>query len=194
MFINGDCQDKTDEELIKLTLKDAEWYGCLMQRYEGKISRYIYRISGTSKEDIEDLLQEIFINAYKNINDFDVSLKFSSWIYRIAHNMVISHFRKSQARPQTITGEEGEKLLTLIKESRNIESELDQKINSRQVHDLLSLMDEKYREVLVLKYLEEKDYQEISDILKKPMGTVATLLNRAKKQLKEIALKENIKL
>jgi len=52
---------------------------------------------------------------------------------------------------------------------------------------MLNKLDDKYKEVLVLKFLEEKDYKEISDILQKPLGTVATLINRAKKQFKSIS-------
>ena len=74
----------------------------------------------------------------------------------------------------------------------NIEKEADQKFNKENIRKILQLMPEKYREVLILRFLEEKDYREISDILKKPSGTVATLINRAKKSFYEIAKEENI--
>jgi len=192
MISNEKCQNRTDEELVKLTLKNADWYSCLMQKYESKLGRYIYRISGGSKEDIEDLLQEIFLAVYRNLNDFDPKLKFSSWIYRITHNKVISHYRKNQARPQTINGEESEKLLAIIKDESNLHEEVSSKITGESVQKLLTKLDKKYQEVLVLNYLEQKDYNEISDILKKPVGTVGTLLNRAKKQLYDIIKKQDI--
>jgi len=194
MIVNGDCEHKTDAELVKLTLKDADWYGCLAQRYEGRLARYIGRISGASKEDIEDLLQEVFLAVYRNLNDFDPKLKFSSWVYRITHNKVISHYRKTQARPQIIDGEEGEKLLAIVKDESNVHEEVSSKITGESVHGLLVKLDKKYQEVLVLKYLEEKDYNEISDILKKSVGTVGTLLNRAKVKLQEIIKNQGIKI
>jgi RNA polymerase sigma-70 factor (ECF subfamily) len=184
MVENKECLEKTDEELVALTLKSQDYYTCLVARYESKIMRYIKRISSFSKEDAEDILQEVFIKVYRNLNDFDQKLKFSSWIYRIAHNEVISHFRKMKSRPVLVTTEADEWLKT-IAGNDDLEKELDRKFTSEEIRNILSKMDLKYKEVLALRYLEEKDYREISDILEKPMGTVATLINRAKKQFKE---------
>ncbi|HBI34265.1 MAG TPA: hypothetical protein DEA43_02095 [Candidatus Moranbacteria bacterium] len=181
--------EKTDEQLVALTLKDENFYAILIERYEEKLTRYILRISGGSKEDVEDTLQDVFISAYKNLNDFDPDLKFSSWIYRIAHNKVISHFRKITARPKTVTYEGDGQLLNILASDLDIARDLERKYTGEEVRSILEELDEKYREVLVLKFLEEKDYKEISDILEKPMGTVATLINRAKKQFKEKSLR-----
>ena len=74
----------------------------------------------------------------------------------------------------------------------NIKEETDQTLLKEKIKTLLSKLDRKYREVLILKYLEDKDYTEISNILKKPMGTVATLINRAKNKFKELATKNNL--
>ncbi len=184
--------DKTDEELIVLTLEDENFYALLVERYEDKLTRYILRISGGSKEDVEDTLQDVFISAYKNLNDFDPDLKFSSWIYRIAHNKVISHFRKVTARPKTTTYEGDSQLLNILASDLDIARDLERKYTGEEVRSILNDLDERYKEVLVLKFLEEKDYKEISDILEKPMGTVATLINRAKKQFKEKSLEREI--
>jgi len=189
-----DCHNKSDNELVSLTLQDAEWYSCLMKRYEDKLGRYIYRISGGSKEDIEDLLQEIFLDVYRNLNDFDPKLKFSSWIYRVSHNKVISHHRKVKARAQTIDGEEGEKIIQRIQDEKNLSEMINDKITGEVFEQLFQKIDKKYKEVLVLRYLEEKEYSEISDILKKPIGTVGTLLKRAKQQMKQVIKKEGIQL
>lgn len=178
-------QDMTDEELVELTLKDHEAYGFIVERYEEKLLRYIMRISAGSREDAEDTLQDVFLSAYKNLNDFDQDLKFSSWIYRIAHNKVISHFRKVTARPKTTTYEGDSQLLNILASEEDIARNLEKKYTAQQVRETIEQLDPRYREVLVLKFLEEKDYKEISDILEKPMGTVATLINRAKKQFKE---------
>ena len=180
-----ECLVKSDEELVNLTLSDQDWFLCLVQRYEGKLARYIRRISGLNQHDIEDVLQEVFIKVYQNLNGFDPDLKFSSWIYRICHNTTISHFRKRQARPDMILGEEGEKLLLRIPEDSDLHLKVVNKLSAEDINKILSKLDVKYREVLVLKFLEDKDYKDISDILKKPIGTVGTLINRAKKQFKE---------
>jgi len=180
-----DFKEKTDEELVAMTLENPDAYAFLVERYEEKLLRYVMRISTGAREDAEDVLQDVFLSAYKNLNDFDQELKFSSWIYRIAHNKVISHFRKVTARPKTMTYEGDSQLLNILASEEDIALDLEKKYTVEEVRDMLETLDERYKEVLVLKFLEEKDYKEISDILEKPMGTVATLINRAKKQFKE---------
>jgi RNA polymerase sigma-70 factor (ECF subfamily) len=187
------CAEKTDEELVALTLRDQDFFSCLVERYSEKLTRYIMRISASTREDAEDLLQEIFVKAYRNLNGFDRSLKFSSWIYRIAHNQVVSAWRKTKSRPQVIKFEADEDFLKFIAADGDLALDTERKFEAREVRGLLGKLDKKYKEVLVLKFIEGKDYKEISDILQKPLGTVATLINRAKKQLKKIIEEEDIK-
>lgn len=175
---------KTDEELVVLTLENPDFYRILMERYEDKLFRYIMRISSSTKEDGEDILQDVFVSAYKNLNSFDPDLKFSSWIYRITHNKVISQFRKKTARPKTVTYEGDNDLLNILKGDIDLAKELEKKATAQEVREVLNSMDERYREVLILKFIEDKNYREISDILERPMGTVATLISRAKNQFK----------
>lgn len=190
-----ESQKKSDVELINLSLKDSKNYAYLMRRYEEKLMRYILRISGVPREDAEDVLQDVFIKVYQNLNGFDPKLTFSSWIYRIAHNETISHWRKKQARPYEIfSSEEGEQLVQSLRSDTDLVHTFDQAITANSVKVVLAKMDEKYREVLVLRFLEEKSYEEISDILKKPVGTIATLLNRAKKQFQKEVETKNISL
>lgn len=186
------CEGKTDEELVKLTLQDNQYFLCLMKNYEEKLMRYIKRISSASKEEAEDVLQEVYIKVYQNLNAFDTSLKFSSWIYRITRNEVISTFRKKSARPQTFGGESAELILERIASDLDTKKAVDTEYLQKNIYTILEKMDQKYKEVLVLRYLEEKDYSEISDILKKPVGTVSTLLNRAKKNFKKQLEKHKI--
>jgi len=186
------CGEKTDEELVALTIKNQDFFSCLVDRYTEKLTRYIMRISASTREDAEDLLQEIFVKAYRYLNDFDQSLKFSSWIYRIAHNQVISQWRKMKSRPPVIKFEADEDFLKFIANDEDLALDTERKFEGEEVRELVDALDEKYREVLVLKFIEGKDYKEISDILQKPLGTVATLINRAKKQLKKIIEEKGI--
>lgn len=191
MEIN-DCTNKTDEELVRMTLEDKESYLCLMKRYEDKLLRYILRISGLSREDAEDVLQDAFLKAYLNLNDFDLSLKFSSWIYRIVHNETISNFRKNKTHLLNQDFFYDEEKIKKIASESDLNKELDAKFLKENINKIFERMDLKYREVLILKFIEEKSYEEISDILKKPVGTVGTLVNRAKKQFKKIIDNKNI--
>ena len=177
------CAGKTDEEMVGLILENQDYFACLIKRYEKKLFAYLKRLTSQREEDLEDMLQEIFIKVYLNLNDFDTSLKFSSWIYRIAHNHAISAYRKTKARPETIDDED-EQIILSIADEFDIKREIDNEILGKRINAALDSLDIKYREVIILKYFEEKDYVEICDILKKPMGTVATLLSRAKSGLK----------
>lgn len=188
------CETKTDEELAMLVLENQSFFACLIERYQQKLLAYILRISNFSLEEAEDVLQEVFIKVYKNLNEFDADLKFSSWIYRITHNQVISTHRKLQARPQGDSIDADEEMLRKLASGLDTASEISIKILRENIDKVMSGIDAKYREVLVLRFFEEKDYKEISDIIRRPMGTVATLLNRAKDAFRREMDKQNISL
>jgi RNA polymerase sigma-70 factor (ECF subfamily) len=174
--------EQSDSELVEASLRDPQAFGVLVRRYQQKLRRYIRRLTNIPEEDIEDILQEIFIKVYYNLNGFDPSLKFSSWIYRIAHNQVISSFRKRSVRPQGNSVSIDDDNVWQFASELDVQKEIELASLRDHIFQVFDEMDLKYREVLVLRYFEEKDYQEISDILKKPKGTVSTLINRAKKQ------------
>ncbi|OGF25959.1 hypothetical protein A2303_01365 [Candidatus Falkowbacteria bacterium RIFOXYB2_FULL_47_14] len=178
-------QDKTDQELVALTLENQGYFLYLLKRYEDKLKRYILRISNVSGDEAEDILQDTFVKVYRNLNDFDQNLKFSSWIYRITHNEVISHYRRRQARPEGYRLELSEELAHKLASDLDTEREIDLGLLRDNLEAALSNIDEKYREVIILKFFEGLDYREISDVLKKPVGTIGTLINRAKNKLRE---------
>ena len=186
------CKNISDEELVEKSLQDIDYFACIYERYEQKLIRYILRISSFSIEEAEDILQEAFIKAWRNLNEFNKDLKFSSWIYRIVRNTTITEWKKTKSKGRDKKQDIEEELFRNIPSLLNTEKEADQKFNNKNIGKILQLMPEKYREVLILKFLEEKNYQEISDILKKPNGTIATLINRAKKSFYETAKQENI--
>jgi len=170
-------------------LKDADLFLELMQRYEGRLLAYINRIINVSNGEAEDILQEVFIKTYQNLNGFDLNLKFSTWVYRITYNQVISFFRKNKKHTTNLTDKDSEALILNIADELNLKQAVAQKIDAKLIREAISDLDSKYRDVLVLKFLEDKDYNEISDIIKKPVATVGTLINRAKNKIKE-ALKQ----
>ena len=185
--------EKTDAELVELALENQAYFSDIVYRYQTKLTYYIRRLSNFPDEEIEDILQDVFIKVYKNLNDFDQSLKFSSWIYRITHNEVISKYRK--IKQQNIISIEilTDDILNKLEHEVSIVETLENNEKKEIIKQVLALMDLKYREVLVLKYFEELDYKEISDVLKKPTGTIATLLNRAKKQFNKTCIDLNLK-
>ena len=188
-----ECIDKTDEQLVVLTLKNQEYYLCLMKRYEIELLNYIMKISNGNKQDAEDILQETFIKAYQNLNDFNLSFKFSNWIFRITHNATISAFRKKKIYSRAVSWEEKD-LDSILQSTLDVENTNIQKLSYEHVLEIINRLPLKYKEILILKFIEDKDYRAISDILHKPMGTIATLLNRAKKAIIRELKKEGIDL
>lgn len=179
-----DLDSYTDQEIALLVPRDKNAFAVLIKRYEHALTRYMKRIGLTSDEDCADVLQNVFIKAYRNIHSFDTKLSFSAWIYRIAHNETISFFRSKKARPEGNMIDDPEEFLGRVyDDTADVSEEVDRSINAEHVNRAIQSLDEKYRTILVLRYFEERDYGAISDILQIPPGSVATLIHRAKKQL-----------
>lgn len=185
MNILDDKKNLSDEKLVALSLDDHLAFSILVDRYKDKLLNFIRRMSGLSVEDSQDVLQNIFLKVYLNLNSFDDYLKFSSWIYSIARNQIISNYRKNKVRPEGNLIKIDESLIERLVFDFNIEKELDIKILNQQIFSVLNELKDKWREVLILRFFEEKDYNEISDIIKKPSGTVASMLSKAKKEFKD---------
>lgn len=180
-----------DIRLVELAKDNPDLFSGLVDRYWGKLFGYVRKTSYFLPEDIEDILQEVFIKVYKNLNDYDDSFKFSTWIYQITRNTVIDSIRKKQARPQSINLKNDE-ILDFFADSIDIEKPFLMKQDLAEIKKIIKSLPEKYREVMMLKFLEEKSYEEIMDIIKKPKGTVASLINRGKKMVQEEAQKNNL--
>lgn len=185
---------KTDQELVSDTKKDKDAFAEIIRRYESPIRRYIMRLGCRETHNIDDVFQDVFIKVYVNLNDYDPGLKFSSWLYRITHNETISFFRKKSIRPAPVVTDEEMYLFENLADETNLLASLDEKMNADILRKALAEVEEQYRDVLVLRYFEEKNYNEISDILRIPEGTVATLLHRGKKRLNEMLTAKNINL
>lgn len=164
---------------------DREVFGCIIERYEGKLRRYVRRLMPGLGDEVDDLVQDIFLKVYINVRGFDTSLTFSSWVYRIAHNEAVSWLRKRKARPETVDLGEDE-CATFVASAELAGDRREARLAKDEVERVLARMGERYRTVLVLRFLEGKSYGEIGDILAVPQGTVATLIHRAKKEFSSI--------
>lgn len=187
----ADESDLTDEELLARVPDEREIFALFVDRYEEKLRRYVRRIMPSVQEETDDLLQEIFIKVYVNARGFDPSLSVNSWVYRIAHNETVSWLRKKKARPQLV--DLGQDECHTFLQGAAIAQDIHEATLARdEVSRALADMPEKYRTVLVLRFLEGKTYNEIADILTVPSGTVATLVHRAKKAFSSIAGKNHV--
>lgn len=175
---------QTDEEIASLVQGgNREAYGILVERYEQRLLRYCRSLL-FDHSDIEDIVQEIFIKAYQNIKSFDPERKFSPWLYRIAHNESVNHGKR---KTRSLTDYfDLEVFLPFAPSKENIEKDFDRLKLSEEVEVALKQIDEKYREPLVLYFLEQLTYQEIADILHIPINTVGIRIMRGKTKLKEL--------
>ncbi len=178
--------EHTDQELVAATLVDKQAFSEIVCKYEAPLRRYVVRLGIADNHDTNDVLQEIFIKVFLNLNDYDPSLKFSSWLYRIAHNETISFFRKKSVRPHvlSLSAEDTDAFFERLVDENDSVDAAEQRYDVNIMREALSQLELKYKAVLTLRFLEEKSYTEISDILKIPEGTVATLISRGKGELK----------
>lgn len=170
----------TDEKIIaKIQGGETERFGEIIDRYQRRLTGFIKKIIG-NHDEVDDLVENSLVAAYVNIQDFDTKRNFSSWILRIAHNITVDFIKKK--KPQ-ILPEDWEGIDNKNKLFEEMETEREEKM---KVNKALKKLELKYREVLVLKYFEDKSYEEISDILHKNTSNVGVMIKRAKEKLKKL--------
>ncbi len=173
----------TDQQAVEATLRDRHAFSILVERYQAPLLRYIQRLGTLDADVAKDILQETFIKVYLNLNDYNPTHPFSSWAYRIAHNETMIHFRRQKHRPVVLDPEQYTTLFESIPDELDIEKEIDVGRTSVDVGQAIAKLKPVYRDILVLRFFENKSYDEISYILEIPNGTVATNLARGKKAL-----------
>lgn len=175
------ADEKTDEEIARAVQEgDTEAFGVLVARYEPKLRRYAKRFLLVDEAD--DLLQDVFLAAFQNIRAFDSARRFSPWIYRIAHNTFVNSIRKRSL--WNVARIDFDAVLPVLTDDTGAEDEALHDEEKRLLDTLLPRLDEKYREVLDLYYMEELSYEEISDVLGIPKATVGVRLKRARESLR----------
>lgn len=177
----------SDEALAKkVQMGDLGAFDLLLSRYYQKILRYGHKFL-LAPQDSEDATQEIFLKAYRFIKSFNPERKFSPWIYGIAHNEFITHGKKRKGEPLDFFDFD-----SFFPHPSSVDKP-EKDIDDQQIREILdSCLDQlsaKYREPLVLYYLQDLDYKDIAEVLKLPVATVGVRLNRAKKLLKQVSLK-----
>lgn len=179
----------TDEELADKTIRgNVNAYEELMVRYEFPVLRYVIYLVH-DKELAEDILQETFIKAFRNMTGFDTKRKFSSWLYRIAHNTAMDALRKN--RPVVISEDPDLGKYATVEPA--IAEKLDKEILAHDIGRCLAGLAQKYKAPLLLHYYQQKSYKDISDILRIPSATVGVRINRAKILLRSICQRLEVK-
>lgn len=186
---NATALQPSDTELVGLALQgNQKAFGQLVNRYLPYVFNYLYRMT-QNHEVSEEMAQEAFVKAYKNLKSFDKNRSFKPWILRIASNAAISELRKqSKVVSLNALEEEGQWGEADHQPQENIDVQLERKLSSEEVMKVLGHLDEKYQQVLLLRYQQELSYDEISQALNIPLNTVRTWIKRGLEKLKtEIA-------
>jgi RNA polymerase sigma-70 factor (ECF subfamily) len=177
----GEEKRLSDEEVVEKVKEDKEAYAEIVKRYEEKLKRYVKYLIGEG--EVDEVVQETMIKVYVNLQGFETKKgKFSSWIYRIAHNEAMNKVKKKKH----LSLEFNDWLKEVLPGKVNVEKEYEKKEEKELVRRCLKSLEFKYRSVLSLYYLEDKSYEEISEILRLPVGTVGIRLKRGKERLKQI--------
>lgn len=185
-----DSTNLSDEAIAQQVQQgDVEVFGVLVERYEAKLLRYGRKFLSTP-EHIEEIVQDVFLSAYQNMQSFNSAYNFSPWVYRIAHNAFVNALRKQSNNPLVFFDLDTLVSHPIYEDPKELEEEY--AASKKMVEVGLSKLPAKYREVLVLHYFEEQGYKEIADILGVPMGTVGVRLRRAREALKKIYEKDNM--
>jgi len=175
---------RTDEEIAAQVQKgDTESFRLLVERYTPRMIRYANRFLFDGDE-AKDLVQEVFIKAYRNIKSFDVRRKFSSWLYRLAHNELINILRAKKKNILPLL--DLDIFFPQYLQDNKLKDEIDRKDMQKMINDCFDQLDFKYREPLTLYYFENLSYKEVSDVLQIPVPTVGIRIKRAKSIMKSI--------
>lgn len=179
--------DQISDEAVARRVQEAnvQEFGILVERYERKISRYARKFL-SDQEEIKDIVQDVFLKAFENIQSFDATRRFSPWIYRIAHNEFINAIKK-KTTSRIFSLFDFDTLLPQPAARETADGPAQKEQMKSALEKGLGALDPKYREVLVLYYYEEMDYKEISDILHIPVSTVGVRLRRGKEKMKKVA-------
>lgn len=174
---------------IKQVLKgDQNAFGEIVELYKDKVYQICFRMLW-DRHEAEDAAQETFLKAFLNIHTYDQDKKFSTWLYRIATNLCIDKIRKKKPDyhlDAEIAGTDGLNMYSHLSSGDQLpEEEVESLEVQETIHQAILLLPEKYRSVIVLKYIEELPLQEIADILELPLGTVKTRVHRGREALRK---------
>jgi RNA polymerase sigma-70 factor (ECF subfamily) len=176
-----------DEKYVEDALKgDQRAYQKLTEKYRRPLQYHVNKMVKES-EQVEDLVQEAFIKAFKNLDSYNSSYAFSTWLYRITTNHTIDYLRKKKLKTTSIDKpiktREGEMSFELPDEHAETDRKIIRKQRKKIITHAIENLPEKYRQVIEMRHIEELSYQEIADELDLPLGTVKAHIFRAREML-----------
>ncbi len=181
----------SDQQLVRQALANPDDFADLIRRYEPRIRRYALRL-GFQGSGQDDVMQDIFMHTWLNLNAYDPARPFAPWLYRIAYTQSMMALRKSRHSRAVISGEDADKFIAAFAAEGSAEQTRDIAHLKGELAQALASLAEKPRAVLILRYLEDNAYLEIAEVLHIPTGTVATLIHRSLRDLKLILTRSGV--
>ncbi|HUR96459.1 MAG TPA: sigma-70 family RNA polymerase sigma factor [Pyrinomonadaceae bacterium] len=183
-------KDISDLELITSAISGREdGFEGLVRRYQRPITGYIFRMLGDYEASL-DVAQEVFIKVYNSLSRYSSEYKFSTWLYRIAHNAAIDHMRRNSISPQSLETENADGTYQLQIECPKPSPEQDRERSEWRVEidNVVKRLPGAYRELILLRHGQDLSYDEIAEVTGLPLGTVKNRLFRAREMMREIFL------
>lgn len=178
----------TDSELIVNALSGrADGFEELVHRYQRPITSYVFRMLGDYDSSL-DVTQEVFIKVYNSLTKYSSEYKFSTWLYRIAHNAAVDHLRRNSVTPQSIEAENADGTFQIQIESKGLSPEQDRERSEwrTEIDAVVKCLPPAYRDLILLRHARDLSYDEIAEVTGLPLGTVKNRLFRAREMMREI--------
>jgi RNA polymerase sigma-70 factor (ECF subfamily) len=183
-------QQMSDEDLMEqFQAGTVEAFNILVERYSERLMHYLYGFLGDARR-CEDLLQETFLRVYRNRHSYQRIAKFSTWLYTIAGNLARSEYRKRKRRRvysiQSVNRDDEEYEIALPDETFSPDKHAESTIQDKYIQEALRSIPADFREVVVLRDVQQLTYEEIAQITGLPMGTVKSRINRGRTKLQAL--------
>ena len=159
----------------------------LVRRYQRPITGYVFRMVG-EYESALDVTQEVFIKVYNSLHKYSSEYKFSTWLYRIAHNAAVDHLRRNSVTPQSLEAENADGSYQIQIESRASSPEQDRERSEwrTEIDSVVRTLPTAYRDLIMLRHGQDMSYDEIAEVTGLPLGTVKNRLFRARELMREM--------
>lgn len=188
-FALSNTKTLTDGELITNAIRGGEDnFEELVRRYQRPITGYVYRMLNNYDASL-DVTQEVFIKVYNSLERYSAEYKFSTWLYRIAHNAAIDYMRRnSHVSRQSLEVENADGTYQLQIESPqpNPEQMRERSEWRTEIETVVKCLPPLYRELIVLRHTQDLSYDEIAEVTNLPLGTVKNRLFRAREMMREM--------
>jgi RNA polymerase sigma-70 factor (ECF subfamily) len=180
-------KDWTDEDLIfSFQQGEAEAFTEIVERYKNPLFNFVCRLLGDPMYS-EDIVQETFIRVYRNKHRYHRIAKFSTWIYTIASNLAKTELRRRKIKQFFSISSKGteEKDYDLPDRSHDVEKDVDRSLKQNAVLKEIDKLPSPFKEAVILRDIQDLSYEEISEILDVPLGTVKSRVNRGRARLQK---------